>query len=332
MLYNVVDEGRVLDARVELTGSDIRLYSRSGRRNTPNARNSDYSLGLRSLLRQLKLNQLGLLGAYVDSKDVQSMPLPERQILRPAEASLSAEQQFTLLGQRMRRVGRTDDRPGGNNNKLIRLCVDAQPGILQRALHLEPAPALERNPRRSTPPIHPHHETSAEGVPAIAATKNRLPLFGPGEKGGTYTLAPMEAQPERLVRMLHGEVWLALAEHVGANKTELRKPRHLDGYEVDGFIETEAGEVLIEIKTDCQPADVYEGLGQLLLYGSMLQIRAARRILLMPGRPSAALVAAALDHGVEVHAYDLRQENGATRVEFETGFLAACGCASLPSD
>ena len=137
----------MLDARVELVGSDIRLHSRSGRRGTASARNSDYSSGLRALLRQLRLGGLGLTGAYVDSNDVQSMALPDRQILKADEAGLSPEQQFTLLSQRMRRVGREDDRPGGNNNKLIRLCTGATPEVARGLLDLEPAPQAGAAPR-----------------------------------------------------------------------------------------------------------------------------------------------------------------------------------------
>lgn len=151
-------------------------------------------------------------------------------------------------------------------------------------------------------------------------------LFAGPEQGGSYLVAPIPAQPARAIRRLQGEVWLALEARLAASGIELRKPRHRAGYEADGFVTTSAGEVLIEIKTGCRAADVYEGLGQLLLYSAMLRLKLSRRILLLPGRPSEDLEAALRTCGVEVHPFGLDLTQEPVLVRFEPGFLAACGC------
>lgn len=136
MAYRIVDGGQVLDAHVELDGSDIRLLSRSGRRGAPDARNSDYGPGLRAILTQLADGKIQVLEAWVDSAGVQHLPLADRSILGPEDGAPAPSEQFTLLSQRMHRIGRSDDRPGGNNNKLIRLRTDAAPTALRAALQL----------------------------------------------------------------------------------------------------------------------------------------------------------------------------------------------------
>lgn len=51
-------------------------------------------------------------------------------------------------------------------------------------------------------------------------------------------------------------------------------------------------------------ADIYEGVGQLVLYSRMLGLHDDRRILLLPGQPGPALMNAARDERLMVLAYD----------------------------
>lgn len=131
MAYQIVSDGAVLDAHIEIQGNDVRLYSRSGKTGSPSARNVDYAPGLRALLEQLNAGGISIVEAFVDSGRVQTMPLDDRRILSKHDAGITPGEQFIRLSQRMRRVGRASDQPGGNNNKLIRLRTDASPRLLR---------------------------------------------------------------------------------------------------------------------------------------------------------------------------------------------------------
>lgn len=161
MAYQIVSEGAVLDAHVEIQGNDLRLYSRSGKTGSPTARNADYAPGLRALLEQLNAAGVSIVEAFVDSGRVQTMPLDDRRILSAEDAGISPSEQFVRLSQRMRRVGRTGDQPGGNNNKLIRLRTNVGTQVLKAALHLAPASmnvrALNRIPQADFDRVKPHH-------------------------------------------------------------------------------------------------------------------------------------------------------------------------------
>lgn len=180
MAYQIVSDGEVLDAHVEIQGSDLRLYSRSGKTGSPSARNVDYAPGLRALLEQLNAAGVSIVEAFVDSGRVQTMPLDDRRILSPDDAGISPAEQVVLLSQRMRRVGRTSDQPGGNNNKLIRLRTDAGPQVLKAALHLAPTSinvrSINRIPESEFDRVKPHHVWMAvEGL----RTRSDWTLYSP---------------------------------------------------------------------------------------------------------------------------------------------------------
>lgn len=161
MAFRIIEDGQTLDAHIELEGSDLRLHSRSGRRGASDARNSDYGPALRAILRQLKDAGIALTDGWVDSGGVQNLSLEARRILEPADAEKSPTEQFSLLSQRMRRIGRSDDRPGGNNNKLIRLRTEASPARLRTALALAPGArdvrSASRLPDAELRRVHAHH-------------------------------------------------------------------------------------------------------------------------------------------------------------------------------
>jgi len=165
LAYQIVSEGVVLDAQIEIDGSDIRLFSRSGRSGTPSARNSDYAPGLRAVLDQLKAANIAVEEAFVDSGRVQTLPLADRRILSSDDQGAAPDEQFRLLSQRMRQIGRTSDRPGGNNNKLVRLRTSADTQTLKSSLDLAPstlnARSLNRIPDSQLAAVRPHHIWSA---------------------------------------------------------------------------------------------------------------------------------------------------------------------------
>jgi 5-methylcytosine-specific restriction protein A len=76
------------------------------------------------------------------------MPLDDRRILSSEDAGADPDEQYRLLSQRMRRVGRAGSKPGGNNNKLIRLRTDAEAPALLAALDLAPATVNARSMNR----------------------------------------------------------------------------------------------------------------------------------------------------------------------------------------
>lgn len=145
------------------------------------------------------------------------------------------------------------------------------------------------------------------------------------EDAGSYTVGAREAQEEREVRRLQGEVWQALALLLRSNNIAIDKPRHAAGYEVDAVVAAPAGALLIEIKTGNLAADVYSGIGQLQLYPKLLpKLGEHELVLLLPDLPQPALVEAIAKCDVRLHTYSLPASAG-KMAEFEESFLCLCG-------
>lgn len=151
------------------------------------------------------------------------------------------------------------------------------------------------------------------------------PTLASDEKGGVFLKQATNALPEKEILRLQGEVWLALHRIVDRSGRQLVKLRHDAGYEVDGIILAEPSNILIEIKTRASAADIYEGVGQLVLYSRMLGLSDHRRILLLPRKPSATLVKAVEAEGLMISTYDASIDGKAARVDFSEAFLSECG-------
>lgn len=148
-------------------------------------------------------------------------------------------------------------------------------------------------------------------------------LFGKPEQGGQVTGHPTINLNQR--RRIQGEVWQKLNALLVADGRCLDKPKHARRYEVDGEIETPTERLLLEIKTDTTAADIYTGIGQLVVYPKLLpRLSGHRRILLLPGSPSGALVEAIRDCGVDLHSYDLKLDGEEVHVCFSAAFLKLC--------
>ena len=119
------DEGLPLDATVEVGHGAIILHSRGGAIGSPNARNRDYSTGLRLILRRLLHRSIEIDGAWVDSSRVQQLPLERRQILSRDDLPATSDELFTRMSRRMQAVGRSPDagRGRGNSNKRLRIAI-----------------------------------------------------------------------------------------------------------------------------------------------------------------------------------------------------------------
>ena len=152
-------------------------------------------------------------------------------------------------------------------------------------------------------------------------------LLGKPEQGGRIIGRPIMHPNER--RRWQGEVWQRLQAVLTAKGRKLDKPRHARGYEVDGEIKAPSERLLVEIKTDSTAADVYAGIGQLMVYPKLLpRLSGHRRILLLPAAPSAALVEAIRECGVELCSYELTINGDDVNVIFSDHFLRLCGIDS----
>ncbi|MDT3377408.1 hypothetical protein RNI52_08755 [Labrys neptuniae] len=119
------EEGRPLDANILLEPSAITVLSRGGASGSSNSQNQDYPLALRLILQRLIACGRAITGAWVDSGPSQALPLAERQIYFPEDATADAKKLFSLFGKRMERVAKAPDSiPNkGNRNKRLRIEV-----------------------------------------------------------------------------------------------------------------------------------------------------------------------------------------------------------------
>ncbi|GLS36907.1 hypothetical protein GCM10010869_24980 [Mesorhizobium tianshanense] len=107
----------------------------------------------------------------------------------------------------------------------------------------------------------------------------------------------------------------------------VEKPRHAAaGYEIDAEIMNGSRKILVEIKTTTSAADVYSGLGQLMLYCKLLP-RLAQHIpiLLLPERPRDPLADAIAECGVTICTFDMQHVGQTPDVTFSPDFLRRCG-------
>lgn len=153
-------------------------------------------------------------------------------------------------------------------------------------------------------------------------------LFAGAEVGGVFVKQAVAAQPETTVLRIQGEVWLALSAMLEAAGRSLDKIRHQAGYEVDGVVDGPEGPILLEIKTGSSAADVYEGVGQLMLYSQMLGLHGHRKLLLLGFEPSTTLMAAAAAFDIGVFRYTLEGPTEAPSIAFDEDFLRICGAAA----
>lgn len=133
--------------------------------------------------------------------------------------------------------------------------------------------------------------------------------YGAAEIAGSY-LQKAVYRAEREVMRRQGYVWQALKEIADRNKIDLTKPCHAAGYEVDGFLENAHSAFLIEIKTTTAASDIYEGVGQLHLYGHLIKgVKAAKKVLLLPKAPRPEIVQAVLATEIALLFYEFGHDN-----------------------
>lgn len=149
MTYAVLsDDGRPLDAHLDVEGSDIVFHSRGGTRGGPGLRNADYGPGLRLLLKRLRSAHIEVAGAWVDSGQVQHLPIDVRAIMGAEDSGRDPSDQFRLLAARMKEVGRERPGHGGNSTKRIRLRLAGSQHGLETLLGLRQVKADLRSQKR----------------------------------------------------------------------------------------------------------------------------------------------------------------------------------------
>lgn len=130
------------------------------------------------------------------------------------------------------------------------------------------------------------------------------------ETGGTYTIPARAARDEQTVLRNQGEVWQQMAELLRLRGMTVKKPRHAKGYEVDAEIVNGSRKVLVEIKSTASAADVYGGLGQLLIYGKLFpRLSKHVPILLLPAEPRGPLAEAVRACGVKLCTFEFGGED-----------------------
>lgn len=178
--------------------------------------------------------------------------------------------------------------------------------------------------------VHACALARSRSLGATAALQPMPAMFAGPESGGKFTRKAAAARPSMEYWKGHGEVSLALTARLEPMNLLLHRPRHDAGYEVDGVVDAPSGPVLIEIKRGVSASDVYEGVGQLMLYPEMLGLKEHRRVLLLPATPSLTLVDAARKCGIAVHSYDFREDGDTVTVEFAADFMKLFG-SGLPA-
>ncbi|RJF84720.1 hypothetical protein D3877_09510 [Azospirillum cavernae] len=124
------------------------------------------------------------------------------------------------------------------------------------------------------------------------------------------------------VEALQGYVWEALKKILGP---ALIKPGK-SGYEADAVLLD--AKLLIEIKTGVAAHNIYEAVGQLMLYPSLITLpNDLRKIILVPAKPDLrpSMAAALAKAQIEVHRYLVGREGKAPKIAFTEAFIKRCG-------
>jgi hypothetical protein len=150
-------------------------------------------------------------------------------------------------------------------------------------------------------------------------------LNGALEPTGPYVIPPHDG---RVAERLHGEVVNALHRRLNEHGIPNHKVRLIAGYEVDLLVGgSRSSALLVEVKTGAMARDVQTGIGQLVLYRSLMpRSQCYTPVLLMPARPTRELEAAVSECGIAWHVYEWTgQCPGQGAIRFDVSFMSLCG-------
>ena len=120
------------DALFDLETGAITLHSRGGTKGKGNARNTEYGPALREILRRMLSAGIEITDAYVDSSQVQSLPISERRIVVQGAVAEDPGELFTLMSRRMEQVDQSGPRTRGSSTRRIR--IELGPGAMKSRL------------------------------------------------------------------------------------------------------------------------------------------------------------------------------------------------------
>lgn len=116
------DQGKELDAKLEVEDGKIALHSRGGAFGKPNLRNPDYRKALLAILSRLLASDLAPDRVLVDSREARKVPKEKRVIVEKDEFEAPVDELVATIGQRVAAFGRTPGATGhGNQNKRVLL-------------------------------------------------------------------------------------------------------------------------------------------------------------------------------------------------------------------
>ncbi|WP_460418756.1 HNH endonuclease [Pseudomonas sp. microsymbiont 2] len=128
-VFQVVDDGKRVDAHYEIDGESIIFHSRGGTKGK-GAINTEYSRGLAVLLKTLESHAIGIKQIWVDSSQVQSLSIEDRTIFGSSDEYFSAHEALRLMALRMKTIGRPSSASGGNSTRRIRIRVGSEHAAL----------------------------------------------------------------------------------------------------------------------------------------------------------------------------------------------------------
>lgn len=150
-------------------------------------------------------------------------------------------------------------------------------------------------------------------------------LYAADETGGTYLQGAKEAQPEKLIAKVQGDVWEAMASLLRSKGATVRKPC-IGAYAVDAEITNKRRRLLVEIKTSTLASDVHAGVGQLMLYRQMMAgLTDHRPVLLLPKPPQPIIHRAVEACGITIYLFDYQNKGEVPVTTFSKEFLSLCG-------
>ena len=180
------DDGQPIDAVVEVQDNSITLHSRGGTKGTAQAKNTNYSLGLKLLLKRFQEQHFEFIEAYVDSSRVQKLSHDDRRVLSGEEIyQASIDQLFTQISKRMQAVGKIDKAKlyTGNANKRLKFSFWDVPTIdLVQLTRKTPTDQM----LKQIPQLSPAEKIWSEGKSVLVSHLRR-------ERGGGLARAKKDA-------------------------------------------------------------------------------------------------------------------------------------------
>ncbi len=301
-------DGSELRATFDVEGSwpnfSVTFASGDGR-----GRNSNYRDGVRVVLERLGSLDAALTQAAITSEDVEKAVVAEG--LDPTFVPKGFQIPMRLAGvdaQRLRRSLGTsgalvNSKPGSSGSTTRRMTLRLVLEEWRRtAGELEQVLAGRSPAIASAMPARSEAASAGSGAAAVDPSYEIA-----GEAGGAFLRGPQDAREAMQIHRIQGEVWVALNRAASMADMTLRKLRHPNGYEVDGVLERDGQQLLVEIKTTACAADIHQGVGQLLVYEALLALKPDARVLMLPQVPSGDVLRAVEACGVRVCSYDLVQ-------------------------